>query len=65
MNDVQRQNLIAGLLHDWGLIEPIGSIDREWHDGLTRIKVIRHSEKENWNLVPKYNLGKIKAREAA
>jgi hypothetical protein len=61
MNDQARRNTIANLLAEWGLIilvnpqrsfEPVAP--------LSQIKVLPHKEKNEWNLVAKYNIGKKK-----
>lgn len=55
--DVARRNLIVELLIQWGLIEPITS-NWEHPMGTTRmVKVIKHSERDQWTLSPKYAIG--------
>ena len=56
VNDVERRNTIATLLSDWGLICIISSASLPVAP-LRQIKVISHSEKNNWELCPKYNIG--------
>lgn len=56
VNDVERRNTIATLLSDWGLISIVSS-DSLPVAPLRQIKVISHSEKNNWELCPKYNIG--------
>ena len=56
VNDVERRNTIATLLSDWGLISIVSS-DSLSVAPLRQIKVISHSEKNNWELCPKYNIG--------
>jgi Bacteriophage translational regulator len=60
-NDIARRNTIAQLLEDWNLLkikktftenDPIASV--------SQIKVIPFKEKSEWNLVPKYTVGKTK-----
>jgi len=58
-NDIQRRNAIARLLEEWGLVkvsnpELMGDNIAPLH----QIKIISHKEKDEWNLVPKYNIGK-------
>ena len=59
--DKGRRNTITNLLAEWGLItitdvnstsEPITP--------LSQVKIISHKEKNDWNLVAKYNIGKKK-----
>jgi hypothetical protein len=56
VNDVERRNTIATLLSDWGLICIVNSASLPVAP-LRQIKVISHSEKNNWELCPKYNIG--------
>jgi Bacteriophage translational regulator len=59
-NDVERRNTIAGLLQDWGLLKIVETTKAEPKASLSQIKVVSHKEKEEWELVPKYNIGKKK-----
>ena len=56
-NDLQRRNTIAKLLSDWGLVD-IVSQDVEDYAPLSQIKIIAFKEKGEWELIPKYNIGK-------
>lgn len=55
-NDLQRRNTIAKLLEEWGLLKIIseGELDQ---CPMSQIKVISYRDKNDWNLVPKYNIG--------
>ena len=55
-NDIARRNTIANLLGDWGLVEVKG--DSTPTAPLSQIKVLPFKEKNEWNLVAKYNIGK-------
>jgi len=58
-DDVARRNTIANLLAEWGLVDlvvPEKSIDPI--SPLSQIKVIPFSQKGDWDLVTKYNIGK-------
>ena len=57
-NDIGRRNSIASLLSDWDLIG-IDSVP-EPKAPLSQIKVISFKEKSEWELEPKYNIGKKK-----
>ena len=59
-NDVERRNTIAGLLQDWGLLKILDASKADPKASLSQIKVVSHKEKEEWELVPKYNIGKKK-----
>jgi hypothetical protein len=56
--DIARRNTIANLLEEWNLIDivdhsaaddPVASMDQ--------LKVISFSDKNNWQLTPKYTIG--------
>ena len=55
-NDLQRRNSIAKLLQDWGLVKIISEVDE--FAPLSQIKIISYKEKGEWDLIPKYNIGK-------
>ena len=55
-NDLQRRNSIAKLLQDWGLVKIISEVDE--FAPLSQIKIISYKEKGEWELIPKYNIGK-------
>ena len=55
-NDLQRRNSIAKLLQDWGLVEIVSEVDD--FAPLSQIKIISYKEKGEWDLIPKYNIGK-------
>ena len=57
-DDANRTKLIAMLLKRWGLVEPIKPLEID--DKITDVVVISYSEKQNWNLVSKYTIGKFK-----
>ena len=56
-NDLQRRNTIAKLLSDWGLVD-IVSEEVDDYAPLSQIKIISFKEKGEWELIPKYNIGK-------
>lgn len=55
--DLARRNTIATLLSDWGLIT-IEKNDQLDCAPLRTIKIISFKDKSNWELCPKYNIGK-------
>ena len=57
-NDISRRNTITNLLKDWGLVTVIGEIGEV--APLSQIKVLSYSEKADWTLETKYNIGKKK-----
>lgn len=61
-NDLSRRNAIAKLLEDWGLVEIVNKKQIETPEPifLSQVKIISHKEKSEWELIPKYNIGKKK-----
>lgn len=59
-NDIGRRNRIATLLEEWGLIKIIDHDKLTNTVGLNQIKIITFSDKSNWQLCPKYHIGKKK-----
>lgn len=59
-NDLSRRNAIAKLLEDWGLVTVVrkSQIETPPPIFLSQIKILSHKEKDDWQLVPKYNIGK-------
>ena len=57
-NDIERRNTIAGLLSDWGLVGLISKAEPK--APLSQIKVLSFTEKSDWILEQKYNIGKKK-----
>jgi hypothetical protein len=59
--DIGRRNTIANLLEEWGLVEIVDSKKAsEPIVSLAQMKIISHKDKQNWELVPKYHIGKKK-----
>lgn len=58
-NDIQRRNAIANLLEEWGLIK-IQNYDIVENNmaPIHQIKIISFKEKDDWELIAKYNIGK-------
>jgi len=60
-NDLGRRNAIAKLLEEWELLSIINaSKAQEPLAPMSQIKVLPHKEKDEWNLVAKYNIGTAK-----
>jgi hypothetical protein len=58
-NDIQRRNAIANLLEEWGLVtilNPQLLVDNI--APLHQIKIISFKEKDDWQLITKYSIGK-------
>lgn len=59
VDDLGRRNTIVKLLIDWGLVDAVDSA--RYADpqlSLARLKIIPHKEKKEWQLIPKYHIGK-------
>ena len=58
-NDIQRRNAIANLLEEWGLVKILNyKLIEDNIAPLHQIKIISFKEKDEWDLVAKYNIGK-------
>ena len=58
-NDIQRRNAIANLLEEWGLVKILNKKLLEDNIApLHQIKIIAFKEKDEWDLIAKYNIGK-------
>lgn len=59
--DLGRRNTITNLLEEWGLLE---IVDRKKASdpivSLAQMKIIPFKDKQNWELVPKYHIGRKK-----
>jgi len=57
--DKARRNTIVNLLEEWELLEVIDHSKIEDPVApLNQIKILSHKEKDGWDMVPKYNIGK-------
>ena len=57
--DIKRRNTIVNLLLEWGLIETDEEdLFKENLGSLAQIKIISHKDKSDWELIPKYHIGK-------
>jgi len=58
-NDIQRRNAIANLLEEWGLVKILNyKLIEDNIAPLHQIKIISFKEKDDWELITKYNIGK-------
>lgn len=57
--DRARRNTIANLLAEWELLD-LNDPERSATEvaPVSQIKIISHRDKDDWNLVPKYSIGK-------
>lgn len=58
LEDVARRNRIVSLLDDWGLCQVVTPDLITNKSSMSSIKVVPYREKDAWNLVSKYQLGK-------
>lgn len=59
--DIGRRNTIVDLLEQWELVSIVNKIQIEQpRCPLSQIKVLSFKEKDQWELVPKYNIGRKK-----
>lgn len=58
-NDLSRRNAIVRLLEDWGLLGIVDRVRTETPEPifLSQVKILSHKEKNDWELVAKYNIG--------
>ena len=59
-DDISRRNTIAKLLAEWDLVDVVSEQQIVPADSMSSIKVIPFSQKSEWELVAKYNIGKKK-----
>ena len=60
-SDIARRNTIANLLREWELVDILKSEQTENPIApISQIKVLPYKEKNDWELVAKYNIGKKK-----
>ena len=60
-NDRSRRNAVVNLLVEWKLINVVRLDPIEIESApMSQIKILSHKEKDQWELVPKYNIGRKK-----
>lgn len=58
-DDMARRNTIASLLEQWGLLKVVDAKGiKEKMAPISQIKILSHKEKDDWQLVAKYNIGR-------
>lgn len=60
--DIARRNRIVALLAEWGLLEQVTPFNDATDElaPMTAIKIIPFRERDKWNLVAKYTIGRRK-----
>lgn len=62
-DDKGRRNTIINLLKEWELIDVVNNdMIESPRAPMGQIKIISHSDKKNWNLEAKYNIGRSRGR---
>lgn len=56
-DDIYRRNTIAQLLEEWKLLNIVDKEKFKEAAPLTSIKIVKYTEKDDWQLVPKYSIG--------
>lgn len=60
-NDLQRRNTIANLMAEWGLVKLVDPAKTKDNVApLSQIKILPFKDKNDWQLVSKYTIGKKK-----
>lgn len=58
-DDKARRNTVVNLLEEWGLLDVVDTDkSQDPMAPLSQIKVLAFKDKENWELIPKYTIGK-------
>ena len=58
-NDLGRRNAVISLLEEWGLVSVVRPEEcEEPMASIGQIKIISHKDKGDWELVPKYHIGR-------
>jgi hypothetical protein len=58
--DYMRRNAIVKLLEEWELLDIVEKEKVESSMPINGLKIIKYSEKDNWQLVPKFNTGSLR-----
>ena len=59
--DIARRNTIANLLEEWELCDIVNpDMTEEPTLNIKQLKILSHKEKRDWELCPKYHIGKKK-----
>lgn len=62
--DIGRRNLIVKYLTDWNLIKPITDNSQRPVCSPRRLKVVKYSDREEWEFESKYSIGNVKQKAA-
>ena len=56
--DLGRRNTITALLEEWGLLKIVDDDIDEPRVGLNQLKILSYKDKDEWELIPKYHIGR-------
>lgn len=59
-DDIKRRNTIINLLADWELLEVVDKEKITDKMPISGLKIIKHGERNNWELIPKFNPGSLR-----
>jgi hypothetical protein len=59
-DDIKRRNTIVDLLKDWELLEVVDEEKIKNKLPINAIKIIKYTEKDEWDLIPKFNPGTLR-----
>jgi hypothetical protein len=58
--DISRRNAIINLLKEWNLIEVLDESLMENIMPINGLKILQYSERDTWDLIPKFNTGTLR-----
>lgn len=58
--DIKRRNAIVKLLEEWELLEVIDKEKIKESMPVNGLKIIKYTEKDKWELIPKFNTGSLR-----
>jgi ABC-type arginine transport system ATPase subunit len=58
--DIKRRNTIVQLLNDWELLEVVDNEKIQNKMPITGLKIIKYNERDDWDLIPKFNPGSLR-----
>jgi hypothetical protein len=58
--DISRRNAIINLLEEWDLIEVLDESLMENIMPINGLKILQYSERDTWDLIPKFNTGTLR-----
>lgn len=58
--DIKRRNTIIKLLEDWELLEVVDKEKIKNTLPINALKIIKYEEKDDWDLIPKFNPGSLR-----